>query len=337
MRQVLLAIALLLPGDALAQDPRESPTDRERIAIVAISAGRLGLLLPLSERWMLRPDFTTTSFRSGEPNGRTYLLAGLSVIRRSQPTEEGWSYLSARYAIGYDKWYHWDRPTYSHAITVTAGAHGRLSDWLSVFGEAGAGFAYGPELNPGDGDWTRNVELLSRIGIAVYKPRPAASAWAATQGSEEAIPKQGERPSWVVGGFGSFGGILLPFSERWLLRPDFALHVSDYNDENSREDGGAGLSVLRRVGATDRGWIFAAARYGLAYQQEDAEHPQWTQEASVTLGGQARLRGRLGVMAEAGLMFRYSEQRTPTGLSTLRTLGLVQRVGLTYRWVERTH
>lgn len=327
---------MLFPGTADAQDAAAPPKERERVAIVAISAGRLGLLIPLGERWMLRPDFTTTSFRSGAPDGRTYLLTGLSVIRRSPPTENGWRYLSARYAFGYESWYHWGRPTYSHAFTVTAGAHGRVNDWLSAFGEAGAGFAYSPELNPGDGDWSRAFDLLARIGLAVSRPRPATSAWRPAPESDEAIPTEGERPAWIVGGFGGVGGVLVPLSDRWVLRPDFALHLSDYNDEYSRESGGGGLSVMRRFAPTERGWVFTAARYGLAYAQEDAEHPTWTQEASLTVGGQARLRGRLGVMAEAGLIFRYSEHRVPIGLNTLRTLDLVQRVGLTYRWAERT-
>lgn len=336
MRRLLFAVAVLLPGTADAQDVA-APKERERISVVAISAGRLGLLIPVNDRWMLRPDFTTSDFRTGEPDGRTYLLTGLSVIRRSQPSEQGWSYLSARYAFGYENWYYWDRPTYTHAFTVTAGAHGRVNDWLSAFGEAGAGLVYSPELNPGDGDWSRNLDLLARIGIAVSRPRPAASAWRPPPESDEAIRSDGERPSWIVGGFGSFGGVLLPLSDRWVLRPDFVLRVSDYNDESSRQNGGAGLSVLRRFGPTERGWVFTAARYGLAYAQENAEQPTWTQEASLTLGGQARLRGRFGVMAEAGLMFRYGEQRTPLRLNTIRTLNLVQRVGVTYRWAERSH
>lgn len=149
------------------------------------------------------------------------------------------------------------------------------------------------------------------------------------------IEKDGERPSWIVGGFGGAGGMLIPLSDRWVLRPDIGFSVSEQRTFYSDEHGSVGISVLRRFEPSERGWVFTAARYGVEYAQTNAERPSWSHTASFTVGALARLRGRVGVMAEAGLMLGYLEQRMPSALNTVRSAVLTQRVGLIYRWKDR--
>jgi hypothetical protein len=325
---------VLLPGTARAQDSAP-PKERERVAIVAINAGRLGLLIPLGERWMLRPDIDGSYVRTGEPDGSVRLLTGLSLIRRTAPVQGSWTYAALRYAVDQRQGYYDDRATVGHALTITAGAHGQFNDWLAVFGEAGAGFTYFPELNVDVGDVTTQGSLLARIGIAIRKPRAASAAWTAPAETDGPIADGGERPSWVIGGFGGAGGVLIPLSDRWVLRPDLGFSALAQRDIYSEELGGVGISLLRRFAPTERGWAFTALRYGYSYDHRQARRPSWIHDATLTVGGHARLRGRLGVMAEAGLVIRYAEQREPAQVNTVTSAFLTQRVGLTYRWKDR--
>jgi len=331
-RRLLFAVAVLIPGTADAQDAAAPPKERERISIVAISAGRLGLLIPLGDRWMLRPDFAVSAYRTGEPESDASLYGGISLIRRSAPTDAGWTYGALRYGIR--AWGAYDEsPSITHALTVTAGAHGHVTDWLAVFGESGAAITYSPELNIGAGDVTVEGSVLARIGLALQMPRGPQTRSRAPE-PILVIATEGERPSWIVGGFGAVG-LLVPLTDRWALRPDFAFDAFTQRDFASSENADAGLSLLRRFGPTDAGWTYGAVRYGLGYDQRQWFPPTWIHYASVTLGGHARLRGRLGVMAEAGLTFRYAEQHVRGATNTLTRLYLVQRVGLTYRWKDR--
>lgn len=88
---------MLNPGTADAQDAA-APKERERISLVAINAGRLGLLIPIGDHWVLRPDFSGIHYRTGEPDGDTRLNGGLSLIRRSTPRDGSWTYGALRYA-----------------------------------------------------------------------------------------------------------------------------------------------------------------------------------------------------------------------------------------------
>lgn len=335
MNRILIAITLLLPGVARAQVAGVSPTDRERIAVVGLSSGRMGLLIPLNERWMLRPDFSGTSLRNTDAELFTNVFAGLAVIRRSAPVDGSWAYGSLRYGIGVRQDAYDDRPSIGHALTATAGAHAHVNDWLAVFGETGVAFAYNNELNIGLGDATRDFNSTTRIGIAIQMPRRGEEARPLAPESDRAIGASGEGRSWVIGGHGDVG-MLFPLSDRWVIRPDFRFHAQEHRTFATGETAEAGISLLRRVAPTERGWAFGAVRYALDYRQVNAQHPSWVNSATISVGGQVRLRDRLGVMAEAGLNVRHAEQKNPAGdLLMSTTIRLIQRVGLTYRFKDR--
>lgn len=326
--------AVMMPAALWGQESAP-PREKERISVVAISAGRLGLLIPINDRWMLRPDLRTFAFSTtdGGPgiNSDAQVYGGLSLIRRSAPVNGSWVYGSLRYGLFWWGDLYGEPGSVTHALTLTAGAHGRLTDWLSVFGEAGPAFSYAKEINVGSGDAVRDFDLVSRIGIAMQMPRPDAPR--VPPDPSRTIPREGERPSWIVGGFGT-GGLLLPLSDRTALRPDLALSLWSQEPFTGTQ-ASAGVSLLRRFRASDEGWTFGAVRYGLDYSQQDAFKPSWAHHLSLTVGGHARLRGRLGVMAEAGADFRYTEVHAPSGLVVGRLANMIQRVGLTYRWNDR--
>jgi len=148
----------------------------------------------------------------------------------------------------------------------------------------------------------------------------------------------GERPSWVIGGVYPVG-MLVPLSQDWVIRPD--LTASGYHQPLFDDRGwtaGGGVSVLRRSRPTEAAWGFGAIRYGFEVSQEGASPPRRNHLLSITLGGHAALGGRLGLLAETGVMFRHFQQGPVPPLFPSRRIGHsivgVSRVGLTLRWKD---
>ncbi|MCC7002287.1 MAG: hypothetical protein IT357_09035 [Gemmatimonadaceae bacterium] len=95
-----------------------------------------GLLIPLSKRWLVRPDVgvRTLSFRPGDDDVQGAI--GLSLLRRTEPSEHGWLYSAWRHSVTYRRL----RSSIAEIGQITSlavGAHIRLTDRLSAFGEAG--------------------------------------------------------------------------------------------------------------------------------------------------------------------------------------------------------
>ena len=95
-----------------------------------------GLLIPLSKRWLVRPDVgvRTLTFRPGDDD--VHGAVGFSVLRRTEPSEHGWMYSALRHSVTYRR-VRSRTAEIGQIVSLAVGAHIRLTDRLSAFGEAG--------------------------------------------------------------------------------------------------------------------------------------------------------------------------------------------------------
>ncbi len=323
---------MLIPGTADAQDATPS-TDRERSSFIVFAPSRIGFLIPINDRWMIRPDFGGRLRRTGEPGFENNVIAGVSLVRRSAPRDGGWTYAALRYGVVHQFSDGYAGPNLTQFVTATTGAHARVLDWLDAFGEAGFSFGYQEIRSTGTRpEVATEGGMVARIGLGLHRAQRTRISTVAALAAE--APGERERPSWVIGGAGTVG-MLIPLSARWVVRPEFGTYSRSERGSFSQTNTDIGISLLRRTEPTERGWAYAAFRYGLGHDQRYADPPSWIHFATVTAGAHARLRDRLGVFAEAGLSVRYADQHWDSGTTySLITANPIQRVGLTYRWKD---
>lgn len=171
--RVTLALAgfLLGPRAGHAQDGAGAPsaTERERWALVGIMAPelqRIGLLIPLTDRVLVRPDFQGYAFSYEGIASGWFANPAISLIIRTRPLDGSWIYASLRATNTVDVYE--DREDVSHSFTLTFGAHARITSSLSVFGEAGPAYTY--DEDPPDTSIIRSYDLVARGGFALRRP-----------------------------------------------------------------------------------------------------------------------------------------------------------------------
>lgn len=343
-RRLLFAVAVLLPGTADAQEAAAPAKERERISFVYFAPDRLGLLIPLSDRWMVRPDFRGNSFYTAEPRDYLFHEFGVSLIRRGESSARGWSYGVASYSIANVSGSIYEEPYIIHEVSLAVGGHGQVIDWLGAFGEVGPWFNYHRD-DKAIGGGTRIITqggLSTRIGVTLRRPAKDASARPTI---ERAPASDEERPSWTFGGFSGFDrfssfegtGVLIPLTSRWLLRPDVTVKATAFRPSGGSDVSGAlGLSLLRRSTPSEQGWVYAALRYGVTYDQYYSGEPDIAHMGSLTIGAHVRLTDRLGAFAEAGPYVRFWGQETSSGTFDARNIGFIHGVGLSYSWKARS-
>lgn len=142
-----LGVTLRRPSKTSIASPRalRQPSDDERPSwnfggyLANDSNGSFegaGLLIPLSKRWLVRPDVgvRTLTFRPGDDD--VHGAVGLSVLRRTAPSEHGWLYSALRHSVTYRRVRSRDAEV-GQVASLALGANIRLTDRLSAFGEAG--------------------------------------------------------------------------------------------------------------------------------------------------------------------------------------------------------
>jgi hypothetical protein len=162
------------PPIASAQVPAPPPSqgERERWALVGIWAPglqRIGLLIPLGERVLLRPDIAGEIWSYEGIEEGWLVNPGISLIVRSRPVEKGWIYVSLRSAFRYEEYSTYDYSDWIDAYTLTFGGHSLLTDVLSVFGEAGPSYTY--HESGSDTEIEREYVFVARFGFAIRRPR----------------------------------------------------------------------------------------------------------------------------------------------------------------------
>ncbi|MCE9600806.1 MAG: hypothetical protein K8S21_01155 [Gemmatimonadetes bacterium] len=164
-RRLLFAVAVLSTGTADAQVAADT-TRREPVALVAFTPNRIGLLIPLGQRWMLRPDYTGSSAVRSYWDEEWSMVAGLTVIRRTPPTEQGWTYLALRYGVLRERDGSQGPIYLTQYLTGSWGGHAQLRDWFGLFGEAGASVSYFDET----GNVIVEFDIASRVGMTLRRP-----------------------------------------------------------------------------------------------------------------------------------------------------------------------
>jgi len=142
-----LGVTLRRPSKTATVSPRveRQPSDDERPSWIFggylvndgfASVEGAGLLIPLSKHWLVRPDIgvRTLTFRPGDDDVHGAL--GISLMRRTEPSEHGWLYSALRHSVTYQRLRSSDAEI-TQITSLAVGAHIRLTDRLSAFGEAG--------------------------------------------------------------------------------------------------------------------------------------------------------------------------------------------------------
>jgi hypothetical protein len=166
----VLVTCLLAPPAANAQEAasNSATSDRERWALVGIwtpGLKRIGLLIPLGERLLIRPDIQGYAWSSEGISEGWYANPGISVIVRTRPVDGSWAYASLRATQTVDVYEDWE--DWSNSFTLTAGAHATVTRMFGVFGEAGIGYTY-DEDGPDDPIY-RTYDFVSRFGFALSR------------------------------------------------------------------------------------------------------------------------------------------------------------------------
>lgn len=322
---------MTLPAVLGAQEPAQPP--RERVSFIYLAPERLGVLVPLNERWMVRADVSGNAFHTDEPRDFALYHVGASAIRRRTVDARGWSYLVARYSLLNASGSPFEEPYYEHGISLGLGGHAWVIDWLGVFGESGPYLTYHDDRPPGGGARViMQGGLATRIGVSLRRPARAA-ANPAVAGAEQ--QPQREAPSWVFGGYGALngGGVLVPLSDRWMLRPDFGANFLLFRPSGDTDLlATGGLSLLRRSAPSDLGWVYSGLRYSVLYDQRHSSEPDVLHVVGFSLGAHVRLTPRLAAFGEAGPFVRFYDARYSYGTFDARNVGFAHAVGLTYRW-----
>lgn len=161
-----LLVLLAASGTGIAAQER-------RAIIVGAPFGNLivGLLLPISERFALRPDLsfgvTDRSYSGGGGEISQSTTVGLSALLYLEGHADERDYLVprlvGRQTIDYDG-YRLDQLELSAAY----GRQGRITERLGIYGETGVAFTYGEARYSGDlSEAIRNWSAMARIGVII--------------------------------------------------------------------------------------------------------------------------------------------------------------------------
>jgi hypothetical protein len=171
--QVAVVVCTLAAVDLTAQEvPADSRPEREGIALVGIwepSPVRIGILVPLSDRWALRPEIGGDAYKIEGQAENTTLMTAVSLLRRSAPSEAGFVYGVARVARYVDAYGNGPRLT-GYQAGVGAGGHAHVNTILAIFAEGGIVAVYAEE-NDASTTIDRSIRVFTRFGFAVRRPR----------------------------------------------------------------------------------------------------------------------------------------------------------------------
>ena len=131
---------------------------------------RVGVLIPLSDRWVLRPEIGGDALKVEGFTESWTLLTGVSLLRRSEPTDAGFVYALARLARYVDGYASGTRLT-GYPFSLGAGGLAHIRPVLAVFAEAGIVSVYAEE-NDATTTIDRSARVFTRFGFAVRRPRP---------------------------------------------------------------------------------------------------------------------------------------------------------------------
>lgn len=146
-----------------------------------------------------------------------------------------------------------------------------------------------------------------------------------------------ERPAIVMGA-PTFMGVLIPVSPGLAFRPDLGLSVSSLSRPGSTTKATSvafGLSTLHYLGGAADGarpYLTPRIAYGTTDWGEAGAPESYSYSVAAAFGAQATVSGRLGVFAEAGVEFDYSQSEFGGITSTSRGWSTTTRIGAMFRF-----
>lgn len=166
----LIACLVVAVGGSAFARPLHAQTEGPERAVVFGGPSTLGLIVPISARWALRPDlsYARTTFKvAGTTSNISVIGLGAGALITLHERDALRDYLAPRVGIS--------RTIYndgSHADTwifdALYGAHWKLGARVGVFGEGGARFTnVRPASSPGSNSSSAGLSLRSNLGLTL--------------------------------------------------------------------------------------------------------------------------------------------------------------------------
>jgi opacity protein-like surface antigen len=171
---ILLALVVLLPRPAAAQDPGD-------VGITMGYPASIGVLWHATDRVAVRPEFSfshssgeTDNAEFGLSSSATSLATGVSVLFYVREWDKLRTYVAPRYSFARTK-SNTDSPVIgdneatstTHSFTGLFGVQYSLHDRFSVFGEVGLGFSHGTGTSNLSDTKTSNDSVATRTGVGL--------------------------------------------------------------------------------------------------------------------------------------------------------------------------
>jgi hypothetical protein len=163
----LLILVLAFP--VRAQNARADAEEARRPAIVLGGPSVVGLLLPISDRWSLRPDASIqrTEFKVGTTSTVIWNQGiGLSVIRNLGGVGQVFTYVAPRIGLARTKLGDGSNSD-TWLFDLPVGARAAITPRFEIFGEAGLRASRNRQPSGGSSNTTETAALRSAIGLNI--------------------------------------------------------------------------------------------------------------------------------------------------------------------------
>lgn len=160
---------LVLVAPLRGQSASEESENARRPALVLGGPSVIGVLLPLSDRWALRPDASLqrTEFKVGTTSTVIWNQGiGLSVIRSLGGVGTVSTYLAPRVGLARTKLGDGSNSD-TWVFDVPLGVRAAVASRVDIFGEAGLRATRNRQPSGGSSNTTETASLRSAIGISI--------------------------------------------------------------------------------------------------------------------------------------------------------------------------
>jgi len=166
---ILALVSSPLATSALAQSASEDAENARRPAVVLGGPSVIGVLLPLNERWALRPDASLQRTKFEVGNTATVIWnqgLGLSLIRELRSVANVSTYLAPRIGLARTKLGDGTNSD-TWLFDLPLGARATVASRFEIFGEAGLRASRNRQPAGGSSNTTETAALRSAIGINI--------------------------------------------------------------------------------------------------------------------------------------------------------------------------
>jgi hypothetical protein len=166
---ILALVTSPLATPALAQNASEDAENARRPAIVLGGPSVIGVLLPLNERWALRPDASLLRSKFTVETTSTVIWSqgiGLSVIRNLSGAGNFDTYIAPRVGLARIKLGDGSNSD-TWIFDIPVGIRAPVASRVDLFGEAGLRASRNRQPSGGSANTTETAAIRSAIGVNI--------------------------------------------------------------------------------------------------------------------------------------------------------------------------